>query len=123
MHIPCAAPKSQADIQEELLPAWGTGAPTACASRAQGPVQVAPGTFLGKRERGNGLKLHQGRFRLEIRENFSTERGVRPWNRLESPSLEVFKKRADVALDNMIWWPWGCWSQAGFDGPGDLSQP
>jgi len=62
--------------------------------------------LTGDRTRGNGLKLHQGRFILDIRKHFFTGRVVRHWTRLprtglESPSLERFKKWVDAALGDM----------------------
>ena len=57
----------------------------------------------------------EGRFRLDIRKNFVTQRVVKDWNQLpregvESPSLEVFTKCAGVFS--------GTWFSDGLGSPG-----
>jgi len=59
------------------------------------------------RTKGSGFKLKEGKFRLEVRRKFSTQRVVRHWNRLPRELVyalfvEVFKTRLDEALGNLV---------------------
>ncbi|KFW11828.1 hypothetical protein N326_05236, partial [Eurypyga helias] len=55
----------------------------------------------------NGFKLKMGRFRLDIRKQFFTEKVMKYWNRLpkeavDAPSLAIFKARLDESLSNLV---------------------
>ena len=59
------------------------------------------------RTRGDGFKLRQERFRLDVRRKFYTQREMTHWNRLpkeavDAPSLEALKARLDVALGSLV---------------------
>ena len=61
------------------------------------------------RTRGNGFKLKEGRFRLDIRRNFFTQGVVRCWIKLpreavDAPSLEALRVRLDGILGSLSWW-------------------
>jgi len=58
---------------------------------------------------GNGFKLKEGTFRLDLRKKFLTLRLVRPWPRLPreavaAPSLAVLKARLGRAWSTLLWW-------------------
>ena len=61
---------------------------------------------LESRTRSNGFKLQERGFHLNSRKHFLTVRAVRRWNLLprrvvESPSLEVFRRRLDEYLSGV----------------------
>lgn len=59
---------------------------------------------------GNGLKLSQGRCKLDVNTKFLIERAVKHWNRMareavESLPMEVFERLLHVAPRDMDeWW-------------------
>ena len=68
---------------------------------------------------GNGLKLREGRFRLDIRKKFFTMRMERHWNMLprevvDAPSLETFQARLDGVLSNLVYLKMSLLIAAGF---------
>ena len=63
--------------------------------------------MIGQGKRGNGFTLGQGRFRLDIRRKFFTQRVVTHWNRRRNRTEGgcgcSFKARLDVALGSLVY--------------------
>ena len=85
-------------------------APNSINVHGTGTEQCVADLFsLGSDNRtpGNGSKLRQERFRLDIRKHFFTERVVKHWHRLprevvDASGQSVFKRHLDNACTTML---------------------
>jgi len=93
-----------------------------------GEVGVSLFSHLARdRERGSGLKLHRGRFRLDIREKFYSERVVRHWNTLPREAVQFHpwscSVTINVALRDMVTGHGEDGSMVGLDDLRSILQP